>query len=157
MSPVPRTGRRNIPAPQKRRVEVVLNGILKRVGGGISENSRSGPTFIDSLEVAGHPEIRNVRGTRYMIDHVGNAVGKNVSIGLLGKAVVVVKHDGGLYQDDSIPSLVISNAPLLIASVIVGIPLLMLSTIVGVAFLVGLYFFMRHRVRTVISAISTGA
>lgn len=45
---------------------MILTGVLKRVGGGISENSRSGPTFIDALEVTGHAEIRNVRGTRYI-------------------------------------------------------------------------------------------
>lgn len=84
---------------------MILTGVLKRVGGGISEASRSGPTFIDAMEVSGYPEIRNVRGTRYMIDHVGSVVGKNVSIGLLGKAIVAVKHDGGSTRTKACPAL----------------------------------------------------
>jgi len=136
---------------------VILNGVLKRIGGGISESSRSGPTFIDALEVAGHPEIRNVRGTRYMIDHVGSAVGKNVSIGILGKAIVAVKHDEGFYKDESIPSLIISNAPLLIGGIIVGVPLIWFSTIAGGALVVGMYFYFRSRVRAVISAVGANA
>lgn len=64
---------------------MILTGVLKRVGGGISENSRSGPTFIDALEVTGHAEIRNVRGTRYIIDHVNSASERMFQSGLLAR------------------------------------------------------------------------
>jgi hypothetical protein len=133
---------------------MILTGILKRVGGGISDSSRSGPTFIDALEVSGHPEIRNVRGTRYIIDHVGSAVGKKVSIGILGKAIVAVKHDEGFYQDESLASLVVSNAPLLIAGIVIGVPLVMWSTIAGAALLASMYFYFRMRVRAVFAAVA---
>ncbi|KXK37498.1 MULTISPECIES: hypothetical protein [Nitrosomonas] len=136
---------------------MILTGVLKRVGGGISENSRSGPTFIDALEVTGHAEIRNVRGTRYIIDHVNSAVGKDVSIGLVGKAIVAIKHDDGFYKDESFSSIIISNAPLLIAGLIVLMTIAAFAGTVAVIGLVGLYFYFRQRVRGVISAVAAGA
>lgn len=136
---------------------MILTGVLKRVGGGVGEASRSGPTFIDALEVDGHPEIRNVRGTRYIIDHVTNAVGENVSIGLLGKAIVAVKHDGGLYSGESVPSLIISNAPLLIGAIIASMALSMFFSNVAIVLLVAVYFVCRHRVKTVVSAVSASS
>jgi len=47
---------------------MILKGILKRIGGGVTEASRSGPTFIDALEVSGNPEVRKVRGTRGLLE-----------------------------------------------------------------------------------------
>jgi hypothetical protein len=119
--------------------------------------SGSIPNGRQQLEVSGHPEIRNVRGTRYIIDHVRSAVGKKVFIGTLGKAIVAVKHDEGFYRDESVSSLIISNAPLLIVGVIVGVPLVWWSAIAGGALFAGMYFYFRSRVRSVFAAVEAGA
>lgn len=130
---------------------MILTGILKNVSGGISQASRAGPTFIDALEVAGHPELRNLRGTRYIIDHVSRVIGKEVSIAFLGKAVVAVKHEDGFYKDESLPSLVMANAPLAIAAIIFGVPLIFWSIFAGGALFFGVYLYFLNRVKAVIA------
>lgn len=135
---------------------MVIKGMLKRVGGGISDTSRSGPTFIDALEVAGHPELRHVRGTRYLIDHVRSAVGKPVTLGLVGKAVVAIRYDEALYKDESLPSLVMAHEPLSVAGIVVGVPLAMWYALTGSLLLAGMYFYFRSRVRSVVAAVAAG-
>lgn len=132
---------------------MILKGTLNRIGGGTTDVSHTGATFIDALQVSGHPELRNICGSRYIIDHLRSAVGEPVTVGLERKVVVAVRYGGNLYKEDGPFTVMRANPGLTIAGVIVGLLLVVWSLIVGGALVAGLYFFLRQKVKAVIAQV----
>lgn len=99
---------------------MILSGILRRIGDSTT-NLSSGAASIDSLEVGDHKELRNLRGTRYIVGHLVDAVGEDVVVGLSGTTVIALKKGGKTYKDLGFVSILQANVfKLLLTIFIVG-------------------------------------
>src|SRR5687767_8292140 len=76
---------------------MIYKGRVTRVGSGVANNFRN--ELMDALEIDGHPEFRNIRGTTYILDHVRSALGKDAAVLIVNSTVVGVKRDGKTYSE----------------------------------------------------------
>lgn len=105
---------------------MIVKGTVTRIGGGIIDTG-SGMARIEALELTGHAEIRGIKGSSYIIDHLRDAIGGEVTIGMVGKTLVAVKKGGRTYRDTGIRTSI--NAHLLfwllsILFIFVGAPVI---------------------------------
>ena len=88
---------------------MILSGILQQVGSGTVVLD-SGSTIVEAIQVSGHRELRSIRLTRYLHDHLMYSVGEEVVLGLFSGTLVAIKRqDGSTYEDVGFLSMLQAN------------------------------------------------
>ena len=128
---------------------MIYKGKVLRIGGGANMTQhRYG--MVDALEIEGYPELREVKGTTYLLDHLRSAMdlGETVVVGLHGTTMVALKRNGKMYSDVNFQGVI--NSQGVLKSSLMGMGCLF-YIVPGVL----IYWYFRRQLQQVVQEVET--